>query len=136
MERGTDRSQLLGYAEDGVVTQGNGSEAACYPYGSCSVQLPGMHLPQLLVHPIVPHRDQAFFASTDDFPVVHLHCRDAQLVGGERQGDFVSAEVMDPHPGRPERSTGKRNGIRVKARNDRFILGCAGRCPTILCQNV
>lgn len=57
-----------------------------------------MHLPQLLVHPIIPHRDQAFLASADDFPVIHLDCGDPKLVGRERQGDFVSAEIVDPHP--------------------------------------
>lgn len=63
-----------------------------------------MYLPQLLVHPIIPHRDQALLASADDFPVIHLDCRDSQLVGRERQGDGVSAEVVDPHPGRPKMS--------------------------------
>lgn len=80
-----------------------------------SAPLPGVHFPQLLAHPIIPHRDQAFLASADDFPVIHLHCRDSQLVSRERQGDFVSAEVVDPHPGRPKMSTEKGIGMRVKA---------------------
>lgn len=75
-----------------------------------SAPLPGVHFPQLLAHPIIPHGYQAFLASTDDFPVVHLHRGDSQLVGGERQGDFVSAEVVDPHPGRPKMSAEKGKG--------------------------
>ncbi|KAB1255508.1 hypothetical protein Cadr_000028087 [Camelus dromedarius] len=78
--------------------------------------------PELLVHPVIPHGDQAFFASTDDFPVVHLDSRDSELVGRDGQGDRVSAEVMEPHPGGPKVST----EISVKARNDKFLLNCAG----------
>lgn len=51
-------------------------------------------------------------------------------MGRERQGDFVSAEVMDPHPGRPKMSTEKGNGMQVKAGNDIFILSGAGLCTT------
>lgn len=67
-----------------------------------------MDLPQLLVHPVIPHRDQALLAAADDFPVIHLDCRDAQLVGRERQGEGVGAEVVDPHPGKPKMSRGIR----------------------------
>lgn len=70
---------------------------------------PGMDLPQLLAHPIIPHGYQPLLASADDFPVIHLDSRDPKLVGGERQGDFISAEVMDPHPARPRK---KRKGKR------------------------
>lgn len=80
-----------------------------------------MHLPQLLVHPIIPHTDQALLAPADNFPVIHLDCGDSKLVGRERQGDLVGAEVMDSHPGRPKMSM----EVRVKG-NDKSLLGCAG----------
>ena len=64
--------------------------------------LPGVNLPELPAHPVVPHRDQALLASTDDLPVVHLDCGHSELVGGDGQGDAVSAEVVDPHPAGPE----------------------------------
>lgn len=88
-----------------------------------------MHLPQLLVHPIIPHRDQAFLASADDFPVIHLDCGDPKLVGRERQGDFVSAEIVDPHPRRPKTSTEEANGIKAQdAHSSSGVLVCAQRC--------
>lgn len=63
-----------------------------------------MHLPQLLVHSIIPHRDQAILTPADDFPVIHLDCRDSELVGRDGQRDRVSAEVVDPHSAEPEMS--------------------------------
>ena len=85
--------------------------------------LPGVNLPELLAHPVVPHRDQALLASTDDLPVIHLDCGHSELVGGDRQGDAVGAEVVDPHPAGPEVS----REISIRARGDRFLLVCAQR---------
>lgn len=80
-----------------------------------------MNLPQLLAHPVVPHGDQALLASTDDLPVIHLDRGNSKLVGGDGQGDAVSAEVVDPHPAGPKVST----EISIRAQRDRFLFICA-----------
>lgn len=70
------------------------------------VSLPGVHFPQLLVHAVIPHRHQPLLASTDNLPVIHLDCGHPQLMGRQRQGDLIAAEVMDPHSGRRARGEG------------------------------
>lgn len=93
----------------------------CLPPQRLWASLPGVNLPQLLAHPVVPHGDQALLASTDDLPVIHLDCGHSELVGGDGQGDAVSAEVVDPHPAGPKVS----REISIRVRDDRFLLVCA-----------
>lgn len=42
---------------------------------------PGVHLPQLLAHAVIPHRHQPFLSPTDNLPVIHLDCGHPQLMG-------------------------------------------------------
>lgn len=67
-----------------------------------------MNLPQLLVHAVIPHGHQPLLAPADDLPVIHLDCGHPQLMGGQGQGDFITAEVMEPDSGRCKRSIRRR----------------------------